>query len=99
MTCHLWRKTEDVDLVVKVRVLEVRLHVGLLQPGLSCQHHSISGLGRLSFLLSPFTLRRLFWDIYDNGYLQLKQAGLDVKGEQCEVHVAGHCWLLQVVKI
>ena len=82
-----------------MRVLEVRLHVGLLQPSLSCQHHSIARLGRLSFLSSHFAVREKFGAIYDSRHLQLKHAGLDVKGEQCEVHVAGHCRLLQVVKI
>ena len=49
--CHLWRKTEDGDLIVKVWVLEVRLHVGIVEASLGCQHHAISRLGCLSFQL------------------------------------------------
>ena len=46
---HLWRKREDADLIVKVGVLEVRLHVGDPQPSLCCKHHTISRLGSLRF--------------------------------------------------
>ena len=46
---HLWRKGEDTDLIVKVGVLEVRLHVGDPQPSLCCKHHTISRLGSLRF--------------------------------------------------
>ena len=52
--CHLWRKTEDGDLIVKVWVLEVRLHVGIVEASLGCQHHAISRLGCLSFQLKAF---------------------------------------------
>ena len=40
-----------------------------------------------------------FWDFFDIGHLQLKSAELDVKGEQCEVHVARHRWLLGVEQL
>ena len=91
--CHLWRKTEDGDLIVKVWVLEVRLHVGIVEASLGCQHHAISRLGCLSFQLQAFCFEGNLWNFLTKAYLEFEHAVLDVKGKQCKVHVARHCWL------
>ena len=75
----------------------MRLHVGDPQPSLCCKHHTISRLGSLRFRCCCEGTFGTF--LTSETYLQLKSAELDVKGEQCEVHVARHRWLLGVEQL